>query len=93
MSRRSSACVKLAILMLTAAALAGCGRKGPLELPPSAAAQPAGARSDVAPRGDVAANSAPGIGRSDALFATGDEPDPVAARGRKKSFFLDFLLE
>ncbi len=86
--------MKLAILMLTAGVLAGCGRKGPLELPPSAAAQPAGARGDVAPRGDVAAaNSAPGIARSDALFATGDEPDPVAARGRKKPFFLDLLLD
>ncbi len=92
MSRRSSVSVKLAILMLTAGALAGCGRKGPLELPPSSAVQ-SGYRGDVAPRGDVTANAPPGVARSDSLFASGDEPDPVAARGRKKPFLLDFLLD
>ena len=38
--RRSTALFRLAVAMTLAAALAGCGRKGPLDLPPSAAAAP-----------------------------------------------------
>lgn len=36
--RRSTALFRLAVAMTLAAALAACGRKGPLDLPPSAAA-------------------------------------------------------
>lgn len=87
---RSTACAKLAIMMLTAVALAGCGRKGPLEPPPSASVQP-----QAAQRGDVA-GPAPGTAASQAgaLFAPpGEDPAPAAAPGRKKPFILDFLLD
>lgn len=77
--------------MLTAVALAGCGRKGPLEAPPSASVQPQSntARSDIptAPQNTAAAQAG-------ALFATpGEEPPPAAAPGRRKPFILDSILD
>jgi len=71
------------VLSLTALALAGCGRKGPLDLPPTASntttgATPADAETD-APR-------APGT-----LYSA--DPAPAAAKGRKKPFILDPLLD
>jgi predicted small lipoprotein YifL len=38
--RRSTALFRLAVAITFAAALAACGRKGPLDLPPSASAAP-----------------------------------------------------
>ena len=38
--RRSTALFRLAVAITLAAALGACGRKGPLDLPPSAAAVP-----------------------------------------------------
>jgi predicted small lipoprotein YifL len=81
-----------AILVLTVAglALAGCGRKGGLDLPPQPSARPL---AESAPAIDSDANSA--TGKGSALFnaAPGDNSQPVAARGRKKSFLLDPLLD
>lgn len=72
-----------AVILLTAAtlALAGCGRKGPLDLPPSAP-QP-GAAQDAAPseQGSVFNPSAE------------QSREPAAARGRKRSFVLDPILD
>lgn len=87
---RSTACAKLAIIMLTAVALASCGRKGPLEPPPSASVQPQSntARSDVPTPSQGTAASQAG-----ALFAVpGEEPPPAAAPGRRKPFILDSIL-
>lgn len=65
--RRSTALFRLAVAMTLAAAVAGCGRKGPLDLPPSAAAtpqpaqQPAGTGLLTSPLGTGApAQSQPG---------------------------------
>jgi predicted small lipoprotein YifL len=72
------------VILLTAAtlALAGCGRKGPLDLPPSAPAQPA-ASQDAAPS------------EQGSLFNPSPENnrEPTAARGRKRSFVLDPILD
>jgi predicted small lipoprotein YifL len=82
-----------AILVLTASALAlaGCGRKGGLDLPPQASAQPT---ATAAPAPDPDANSA--ANKGNALFAPSngvDEGAPAATKGRKKSFILDPLLD
>jgi predicted small lipoprotein YifL len=79
-----------AILVLTASALAlgACGRKGGLDLPPQAAATPMGTAS---PASDPDANSAAAKGSA---MTSSSEPDEVrAARGRKRSFFLDPILD
>jgi len=78
-----------AIFVLTTAALAlgGCGRKGGLDLPPQAAStQPQGTAAPSA-----ADNSAAGKGR--ALGSPDQTEDVQAARGGKKSFILDPLLD
>ena len=73
-----------AVILLTAAtlALAGCGRKGPLDLPPNAPTQPSAAQEETP--------ATPG-----SLFdpSYGTNKDPVAAKGQKKPFILDPLLD
>ena len=80
----------LLVLTVSALALAGCGRKGGLDLPPQSSAR---LQSDSGPAVDPDANSAAGKGA--ALFGTpsADDKEPVAGRGRKKSFILDPLLD
>jgi predicted small lipoprotein YifL len=75
-----------AILVVSAAALmlAACGRKGPLDLPPTAA-QLSSAPTDTAT--DAAAK--PSVFNS----TYGTEAAPSAARGDKKPFILDPLLD
>jgi predicted small lipoprotein YifL len=84
--------VRLAIIGVLAATLglAGCGRKGPLELPPSAAASQPGAAGKAAQK-------------AKAVSATEDDDDAEAAgfkgkgqkkqRGPKKPFILDPLID
>ena len=74
-----------AIVVLSAAALAlgGCGRKGPLDLPPTAQAQ-APAPSDTEAR----RAAEPGVFNP----TYGTDAAPAASKGRKKSFVLDPLL-
>ena len=75
-----------AIILLSAAALtlASCGRKGPLDLPPTANAPAAAAATDT-----EAENAAkPNVFNS----TYGTETGPVAPRGVKRSFVLDPLL-
>jgi predicted small lipoprotein YifL len=67
-----------------ALALAGCGRKGPLDLPPSAAGQP------VVEQGDIDEERAAKGNVFDPSFGT--NAPPKAAKGSKKSFVLDPLL-
>jgi predicted small lipoprotein YifL len=83
---RSASPSRWAILVVAIAtlALAGCGRKGGLDLPPGAAAiKDTEAAVDPATpvKGDVFNSS-----------STVDLP-PTAARGRKKPFVLDPLLD
>jgi len=73
------------LLAAAALALAGCGRKGPLELPPNtppeaAAAAQANADHEPAPKATV----------FDPSYGT-DAP-PTAPKGAKKPFVLDPLL-
>jgi predicted small lipoprotein YifL len=79
-----------AIVLLSAAALTlgACGRKGPLDLPPTSSANVPLA-SAPAPTDTEAENAA----RPSVFNSTyGTETGPVAPRGTKKSFVLDPLL-
>ena len=75
-----------ALIVLGAAALAlgGCGRKGPLDLPPTASSQPA------AVQGNAEADQASKPSLFDPSY--GANAPPTAGRGPKKSFALDPLL-
>ena len=73
----------MVLLAAAALALAGCGRKGPLDLPPSAspeAAAAAQANADTSrPQGRACSIRLP-------------MTVPTAAKGAKRSFVLDPLL-
>ena len=76
------------VLSLTALALAGCGRKGPLDLPPTASS--ASTANIAAPTDtETEAQRTPGVFNPGA----GADAAPAAAKGRKKSFILDPLLD
>lgn len=86
---------KLAVTGLIALALAGCGRKGGLDLPPDAAAQ-------AAPSGEVGSGESRQYGASGAAAtAQGNVFDPtsdrsrftIAPRGEKKRIILDPILD
>jgi predicted small lipoprotein YifL len=78
------------ILVVSAAALllASCGRKGPLDLPPTSSAPPLA--SSAAPT-DTAAEAA----NKPTVFGSsyGTDAPPTASRGTKKPFVLDPLLD
>jgi predicted small lipoprotein YifL len=73
------------LLTATALALAGCGRKGPLELPPSASPEAVAAAQANADHEPAAKPS---------LFdpSYGANAGPVAPKGTKQPFLLDPLL-
>jgi len=75
------------VLGVSALALAGCGRKGPLDLPPTASS----ASTANVPPADTEAQAQ----RTPNVFNStyGSEAGPAAARGSKKSFILDPLLD
>jgi predicted small lipoprotein YifL len=78
----------LVLLGTAALALAGCGRKGPLELPPTASSQqPPVAAVQPDPAATAEASKAN-------LFNPnyGSDQLPVAGRGPKRPFALDPLL-
>ncbi|BAR58033.1 hypothetical protein NK6_4868 [Bradyrhizobium diazoefficiens] len=74
-------------MSLTALALAGCGRKGPLDLPPTASG--ASTANVAAPTDtETAAQKTP------SLFNPSSAADAApAAKGKKKPFILDPLLD
>ena len=76
--------VVLAAAVLT---LAGCGRKGPLDLPPHAASTP----SPAVTQGDADAQQ---TASKPSVYDTsyGVDAAPAAAKGTKKPFILDPLL-
>jgi predicted small lipoprotein YifL len=82
---RSASPSRWAILVVAIAtlALAGCGRKGGLDLPPGAAAiqdtEAAQVESAAPVKGEV--------------FGTATDLPPTASKGRKKAFILDPLLD
>ena len=74
---RSVCSLPLVVLGILVLGLSGCGRKGPLDLPPSAAInQPPGAAA--------AAAEAPEVG---------PDGRPVAPPGKKKRLPIDALLD
>jgi predicted small lipoprotein YifL len=75
----------LIVLGAAAFALGGCGRKGPLDLPPTASSQPA-----AAVQSDPAAEQAskPSVFNSN----YGADAAPATPKGSKKPFVLDPLL-
>lgn len=75
-----------AIILLSAAALTlgACGRKGPLDLPPTAHAPVAAAPTDT----EAEAAAKPSVFNS----TYGTDAPPAAPRGAKKPFVLDPLL-
>lgn len=75
------------ILSLAALSLGGCGRKGALDLPPSANAQ---ATAPVATDSETEARNRQ---KDNALFNSNVDSAPAASRGSKKSFILDPLLD
>ncbi|MGM4903193.1 LPS translocon maturation chaperone LptM [Tardiphaga sp. 866_E4_N2_1] len=90
-TRPASARWAILVLTVSALALAGCGRKGGLDLPPQASAQPMGTG---APAADPDAQSAANKGRDVFAPSNGvDEGPPAATRGRKKPFLLDPILD
>ena len=73
------------LLSVTTLALAGCGRKGGLDLPPNASnASSQAAASDS----ETARAAQPGVFNP----TFGSDAAPEAPKGRKKSFILDPLL-
>jgi predicted small lipoprotein YifL len=83
----SPTCQGWAIIFLSAAVLAlgGCGRKGPLDLPPTSSA-PAAAAAPA--DSDAEAAAKPSVFNP----SYGMDAPPTAPKGSKKSFILDPLL-
>jgi len=83
--------LRIAAIGAFALALAACGRKGPLDLPPSAAAPsppPAASPGLVSPVGGSPIGRPPSSG--DTGFSSSGQAQ--APRGEKKSIPLDVLL-
>jgi predicted small lipoprotein YifL len=77
------------VLFAVTLALAGCGRKGGLDLPPNSAAPPTAATANAnTTAGDAETNKGSFF---DPSSSAGDQP-PAASKGRKRSFILDPLL-
>jgi predicted small lipoprotein YifL len=66
-------------------ALGGCGRKGPLDLPPTGSQS-----SNVAPSADTDAQTAATPSVFNSTYGTNGAP--AAPKGTKKSFVLDPIL-
>jgi predicted small lipoprotein YifL len=87
--------VRLAVIGALAAALGlvGCGRKGPLDPPPSASvAEPVeSAPQRPGPAGGVNPLAAPAKPSAPEVFGPGGEP--IAPKGAQKSLFLDWFID
>jgi predicted small lipoprotein YifL len=77
----------LIVVGTAALALGACGRKGPLDLPPTASSQPAAAVQNGPAVADQA--SKPSVFNSN----YGTDAPPAAGKGTKKPFVLDPLLD
>ena len=76
----------LILLGVSVLALGGCGRKGPLDLPPTASTQPQGTAVQGSPEIDQA--SKPSVFNS----SYGADAPTATPKGAKKPFVLDPLL-
>jgi predicted small lipoprotein YifL len=90
---RSSRSPKWAVILLAAAvlALAGCGRKGPLDLPPTGT-QPTGTQPSAAAPADTDSETEQASKPSVFNPGYGSDAGPTAPKGAKRSFILDPLL-
>lgn len=86
-NRRLSPTWAIVVLGVAALALAGCGRKGGLDLPPTAAS--ASTANSPPPDSQGVAASKPSVFNS----SYGANAPPSAARGSKQPFILDPLLD
>ena len=77
-------------MLLSAAVLAGCGRKGGLDLPPNASSRADTAAASATATADTEAEQAAKPSVFNPYYGT-DAP-PTAPKGSKKSFVLDPLL-
>ena len=82
--RPSSSGWAIILLSVTALSLGGCGRKGALDLPPSAPPQ-----AQVAPDSEAERAAQPGVFNS----TYGSEAGPSAPKAGKRKFVLDPLLD
>ncbi|EKS30847.1 Predicted small periplasmic lipoprotein [Afipia felis] len=82
-------------LILSACALGGCGRKGPLDLPPGAALTPSQTQVEGSDAQTYRSQSSSGSSADEGLFApTGTQGKQMTApRGEKKPFILDPILD
>jgi predicted small lipoprotein YifL len=80
----------LVLLAAATLALAGCGRKGPLDLPPTGSRDQQITNTTVPPPTDTDAQRA----ATPSVFNPGYGSDaaPAAGKGAKRSFILDPLL-
>ena len=74
------------VLSVSALALGGCGRKGPLDLPPTANVAP----GTAAAPGDTESERAAQPSVFNPTY--GSDAAPAAPKGNKRSFILDPLL-
>jgi predicted small lipoprotein YifL len=84
---RGWAIILLGVAVLT---LAGCGRKGPLDLPPTASS----AQTPVPGQGPAATDTEAEQASKPSVFnpTYGADAPPTAPRGAKKPFILDPIL-
>ena len=76
----------LILVGMTVLAVTGCGRKGPLDLPPTASTQPQGTALQGSPEADQA--SKPSVFNS----SYGADAPTATPKGPKRPFVLDPLL-
>jgi predicted small lipoprotein YifL len=76
------------LLGVAALALAGCGRKGPLDLPPTASSAQTPVQGPAATDTEAEQASKPSVFNP----TYGADAPPTAPRGTKKPFILDPIL-
>jgi predicted small lipoprotein YifL len=87
--RRNTRRWALVLAGTAALLLSGCGRKGPLDLPPTASSQPGATANAVQPDPAATADaSKPNLFNSN----YGSDQLPTAGKGPKRPFALDPLL-
>lgn len=79
--------------LASALALAGCGRKGALDPPPSASVTPPPAPDERTSLGQIADPNTPGYLRGPQQPVAAAAPSTTASPPPQRSFFLDFLIK
>jgi predicted small lipoprotein YifL len=85
--------VAMAAVVVAALGLSACGRKGPLDLPPSAAAAPPVSASPTASAYPNEASSAGAAHEAAIKNGFDAHGNPVAPAGQNRPFLLDPLLQ